>query len=372
MRVLVVNVGSSSVKLRVLDGPDDVVVADDLAAADPAAAVERRLSESRDVDAVGHRIVHGGPHLTRAALVDRRVIGELREASELAPVHNPPALAALEAALDAAPELPNVACFDTAFHAGMPAEASLYAIPSDWTERHRIRRYGFHGLSVAYSTRQAGQLLGLPPEEMRIVVCHLGAGASVTAVRGGRSVDTTMGFTPLEGLVMARRSGSVDPGLLLWLERSRGVSSSELEDVLEHRSGIAGMAGGDGDMRAVVQAAARGETRAATALGVYIHRLRAAIAAMAAAMGGLDAIVFTGGVGEGSDHVRTTACAGLGFLGIEIESTGREDPPDEDLELTGGRARVRALVVRAREDLQIAAETRDALTRGQATPPIGR
>jgi acetate kinase len=293
--------------------------------------------------------------------VDRDALDALRAAAELAPLHNPPALAALEAALAAAPDVPNVACFDTAFHAGLPPEAALYALPRAWTERDGLRRFGFHGLSFAYATRRAAELLGAEPEELRVVACHLGAGASAAAIRNGRSVDTTMGFTPLEGLVMATRSGSIDPGLLLWLQRRRGIGAAELERVLEHESGLAGLTGGSGDMRAVVAAARRGEEPDTTALAVYTHRLRAAIASMAAAMGGLDALVFTGAVGEGSDTVRRLACEGLAFLGIGLRSTGREDASGEDEDVTASGASVRTLVIHAREDLEIARETRAAL-----------
>jgi len=310
---------------------------------------------------VGHRFVHGGPDLHRAALVDDTVIDRIRHASDLAPVHNPPALAALEAGLAIDPSIPNVACFDTAFHAGMPAAAALYALPRDLIERHRLRRYGFHGLSYAYATRRAAELLGKPAPDLRLVACHLGAGASVAAIDGGRSVDTTMGFTPLEGLVMARRSGTVDPGLVLWLERAGGIDPARLQDVLENESGLAGLTGGSGDVREVVASAARGEEPARTALHVYVHRLRLGIASMAAALGGVDALVFSGGVGEGSDRVRTLACEGLGFMGIGVRSTGIEQPPDEDVDLTPSGAGVRTLVIHAREDLQVAAETRAVL-----------
>ena len=259
--------------------------------------------------------------------------------------------------------MPNVACFDTAFHADLPPEAALYALPRAWTERDGLRRFGFHGLSYAHAMRRTAELLGSEPEELRVVACHLGAGASAAAIRNGRSVDTTMGFTPLEGLVMATRSGSVDPGLLLWLQGRRGVSASELEQVLEHESGLAGLTAGSGDMRAIVAAADRGEDPEATALAVYTHRLRAAVASMAAAMGGLDALVFTGAVGEGSDTVRRLACEGLAFLGVGLRSTGREDASGEDEDVTAPGASVRVLVIHAREDLEIARETRAALRR---------
>jgi acetate kinase len=360
-RVLVVNVGSTSLKLRLVEGEGAIAGRWDLPPEDPRAAVERALVEGGRPGAVGHRFVHGGARLRRPTVVDDASLAALREVAELAPLHNPPALAALEASLAAAPDVPNVACFDTAFHADLPPAAALYALPREWSERDGLRRFGFHGLSFAHATRRAAELLGARVADLRLVICHLGAGASAAAVRGGRSVDTTMGFTPLEGLVMATRSGSVDPGLLLWLQRRRGIDAAELERVLEHESGLAGLAEGGGDMRAVVADATRGDEAAATALAVYVHRLRAAIAAMAAAAGGLDALVFTGAVGEGSDRVRTLACEGLAFLGVEIEGTGSEEPLDGDADLTAPGASVRTLVIHAREDLEIARETRTAL-----------
>ncbi|MDX6540242.1 MAG: acetate kinase [Gaiellales bacterium] len=360
MRVLVVNVGSSSVKLRLLDADDSVLLRWDQPAADPAGAVRQALAECDPPDAVGHRFVHGGPELRSAAIVDDATLVTLRAVTELAPLHNPPALAALDAARAAAPSVPNVACFDTAFHARLPEAAARYALPREWTERYGLRRYGFHGLSFAYATRRAAQMLGRDPSDLRLVICHLGAGASAAAVAGGRSVDTTMGFTPLEGLVMATRSGSVDPGLLLWLQRRHGVAAGALEEALERRSGLMGMTG-TGDMREVVAAAGRGEEPHSTALAVYVHRLRAAIASLAAAMGGLDVLVFTGAVGEGSDRVRTATCDGLVFLGVAAGSSAGEAPLAEDTDLTAEGARVRTLVIHAREDLEIAAETRAAM-----------
>ena len=217
------------------------------------------------------------------------------------------------------PTLPAVACFDTAFHASLPAAAATYALPADWRERWKLRRYGFHGLSHAWVARRAPQLLGRSGLELRIVSCHLGAGASLCAIDSGESLDTTMGFTPLEGLVMATRSGSVDPGLLLWLMEHEGLSAPELAEALEHRSGLLGLSG-TADMRELVHRADAGDRPAQLALDVYLHRLRAEIAAMAAALGGLDALVFTGGVGERSAVVRELAVAGLGFLGLAIDA----------------------------------------------------
>ena len=224
-----------------------------------------------------------------------------------------------------------------------------------------MRRFGFHGLSYTYASRRAAELLGVPVSEPRLVACHLGAGASVAAIAGGRSQDTTMGFTPLDGLVMATRSGSVDPGLLLWLERTHGVSAEELDQALEHDSGLAGLSGGSGDMRELLAAVDAGDPRSRTALAVYVHRLRAAIASMAAALGGLDALVFTGAVGEGSHRIRCAATGGLGFLGVATDDGGSEEATGRDEDISARGAPVRTLVIHAREELEIAAQTRAAL-----------
>ena len=340
MRVLVVNAGSSSLKLSLLDADDSELWSSEHAApravvdADVVAAAVAELAATPDV--AGHRIVHGGERLRDAVVVDKHVEAELRELTALAPLHQPKSLAALDAVRLALPNVPEVACFDTAFHATLPPEAATYALPRAWRERYGVRRYGFHGLSHAYASRAAG-------DARRVVTCHLGAGASLCAVLDGRSVDTTMGFTPLEGLVMATRSGSVDPGLLLWLQQHERLSVDEMAEALEHESGLLGLAG-TADMRELL---ARDDADAELALGVYIHRLRAGIAAMVASLGGLDALVFTGGVGEGAARVRELACAGLQFLGV-----GTPGSP------------VRVLTVHAREDLENARQAR-ALLREQ-------
>ena len=258
------------------------------------------------VEAVGHRVVHGGPRYSKSVRIDSEVVGYLATITDLAPLHLPAALAGIAAVGRVLPDVPAVACFDTAFHSSMPAAAATYAIPAEWRERYGIRRYGFHGFSHAYAARIAAQLLGRPESDLRVVTCHLGSGASLAAVWGGRSVDTTMGFTPLEGLVMATRSGSVDPGMLLWLERHAGLTEPELNDALDQRSGLLALAG-TGDMREVLKRGFAGAEDARLAFDVYIHRLRACIASMAAAMGGLDALVFTGGVGENAPEVRSAA-----------------------------------------------------------------
>src|SRR6266508_489013 len=301
MRILVVNAGSSSLKLRVLDNLDQVLASRDLEAPSGRAApadLRAFLKEAPEVSAAGHRVVHGGRDFRQSVLVSDDILTRLSPLADLAPLHNPSALIALEMVRNLLPGISNVACFDTAFHATIPDEAAQYALPLQWRTSWGIRRFGFHGLNHAYVSRRAAEVLERPVEELRLVTCHLGAGASLAAIAGGRSVDTTMGFTPLEGLVMATRSGTVDPGMLLWLLAHGGVDQAELADALETRSGLAALAGGSGDMREVLTAARDGQPAARLALAVYLHRLRREIAAMAAATEGLDALVFTGGVGE--------------------------------------------------------------------------
>jgi acetate kinase len=362
--VLVANAGSSSLKLTLLDGEDDIVAARELAA--PRGGIDAgELSSAlddglRDADAVGHRIVHGGERFRDAVVIDDEVEAALRELADLAPLHQAKSLAALDAVSAAMADVPAVACFDTAFHATLPAAAYTYAVPAAWRERYGLRRYGFHGLSHAWIARRAPELLGRDSSAgLRLISAHLGAGASLCAIADGRSVDTTMGFTPLEGLVMATRSGSVDPGLLLWLLEHAELSAGELGHALEHESGLLGLAG-SADMREVLAHAQDGEQPAALALDVYIHRLRAAIAAMAAALGGIDALAFTGGVGARSAQVRELAADGLGFLGVALDrARNREASADADLSDPG--ALVRTLVIAPREDLEIARQTRATL-----------
>lgn len=366
MRVLVVNAGSSSLKLRVLDADEALVGREDFegGGSDRSLAGDIRAAVARvgPVDAVGHRVVHGGTKFRDAARVDEGVIERLAALSDLAPLHQPGSIAGLRAAAAALPGVPQVACFDTAFHADLPAAAATYALPRAWREQWPVRRFGFHGLSHAYVARRAAELIARPLQDLRIVTCHLGAGASLAAVQGGRSVDTTMGFTPLEGVVMATRSGTVDPGLLLWLQREGGLSVDAVADGLEHGGGLDGLAG-TADMRVVLARAAGGDDDAQLALDVYPHRLRAAIAAMAAAMDGLDALVFTGGVGENAGAVRWSAVDGLSFLGLAIDR-GRNGAGEGDREIgRGDGSGPRVLVVESREDIEIARQTRALLDR---------
>jgi acetate kinase len=366
-RVLVVNAGSSSLKLRVLGPSDEITAGLDLDHWDGRAdhsELGQFLAGLPGVDAVGHRVVHGGSRFTAATVIDNTVTAAIADLTDLAPLHQPRALAAIGAVRAALPGVPAVACFDTAFHAGMPAAAATYALPETWTERFALRRYGFHGLSHAYASRRAAQLLeGREPERLRLVTCHLGAGSSLAAVHGGRSVDTTMGFTPLEGLVMATRCGSVDPGLVIWLLQHGGLALDEVATGLESWSGLSGLANlpsRSGDMREVRVAADQGEPSARLAVDVHAHRLRREIAAMAAAMNGIDALVFTGGIGEHQPAVRAEAAAGLAFLGVAIDQA-RNNAASTDAEITAPGATVRTLVVTAREDIEVARQTRAVL-----------
>jgi acetate kinase len=362
VRVLVVNAGSSSLKLRLLGPADNVEHTADLPAGPDGAdagSVGEALRGWAAPDAVGHRVVHGGTAFTGPVLLSDSVREQLRALTGLAPLHQPKSLAALDAVTAHLPDVPAVACFDTAFHTSIPPEAATYAVPRDWQRRYAIRRYGFHGLSHAYCSRQAAELLGKPAAGLRLITCHLGAGASLAAVLDGRSVDTTMGFTPLEGLVMATRSGSVDPGLVLWLAEHEHLTPHEIATALERRSGLTALAGTP-DMREVQAAAQRGDPAASLALGVYIHRLVSGIAAMSAATAGVDALVFTGGVGENSAPVRQAAAQRLAYLGIAIDPA-RNDAVRGDGDITAGGAAVRSLVIAAREDLQIASEVRELL-----------
>jgi acetate kinase len=366
VKVLVVNAGSSSVKLRLLGDDDQLLLDRELEApesrVDPAALREALADGMADAHAVGHRIVHGGDRFREAVRIDEEVAGALRELTDLAPLHQPKSLAALDAVSAELPDKPAIACFDTAFHATLSEAASTYALPAAWRNRWGLRRYGFHGLSHAWIARRAPELIGRAPTSVRIVSCHLGAGASLCAIAGGVSVDTTMGFTPLEGLVMATRSGSVDPGMLLWLLEREALTEVELAEALEHRSGLLGLAG-SADMRAVRAAADAGDRAAALALEVYLHRLRGAIASMAAAIGGLDVLVFTGGVGEHDALVRSRTATGLAFLGAAIAPNANDGlPSDGDADISATDAAVRTLVIRAREDLEIAHQVRGVLT----------
>jgi acetate kinase len=336
--ILVVNAGSTSLKLALVDedGQSKSLASFDDVSAEPLA--------------VAHRIVHGGLRFVDPVVVDEDVEQSLMALEPLAPLHNPPALEGIRRARAKFPELPHIAVFDTAFHRTIPAEASVYAIPERWREEWGIRRYGFHGLSVEWSVERAGAILDRPPGELNMVACHLGGGCSVTAVRGGRSVDTTMGFSPLEGIPMSTRSGSVDPGALVYVLRECGLDLRALDHALNFDSGVEGLAPAFGGMREIEAAATEGDPRATLAIGVFIHRLAGAIGEMATATGGLDVLAFTAGIGEHSAAVRSQVCERLRFLGVRIDAaTNAAAEPDCDISEVN--APVRVLVIRAREEI---------------------
>jgi acetate kinase len=338
--ILVVNAGSTSLKLS-------------LVAEDGTAEPVRELSAvaADRLDAVAHRVVHGGRQFTDPVLIDSSVRQAIVELEDLAPLHNAPALRGIEEASSALPDVPHVAVFDTAFHATIPPEASVYPIPRSWREERGIRRYGFHGLSVQWAAERVP--VG------RLVVCHLGGGCSVTAVRDGRSVDTTMGFTPLEGVPMATRSGSIDPGALLYLLREPELDAEAVDHALNFDSGLKGLAG-SGDMSEIDERAGGGDRDALLALDVFTYRVAAAVAAMTVAAEGLDALVFTAGIGEGSAQARALVCKRLGFLGVELDSEANR-AAEPDAEVSTPDSVVRVLVIRAREDLIAARAARDLL-----------
>lgn len=316
----------------------------------------RVLSGPHEIDLVGHRVVHGGRAYRGTARITAEVKAAIDRLSSLAPAHNPAALAGIAAAersLGRAPqEIPQFAVFDTAFHSTVPDAAAVYPGPYAWAERG-WRRYGFHGISHHYAATRAAQLLGCEPASLRLITCHLGNGCSLAAVRGGESVDTTMGFTPLEGLMMGTRSGSLDPGLLLYLLRDEGYSAAELSRILNQEAGLKGISGTSGDMREVAAASAEGDPRARLALDIYAHRVRFYIGAMLGSLGGLDALVFTAGVGEHSAALRAAVCRPFDFLGLRLDDEKNEGAaPDTDI--AAADAGVRALVVHAEEAWAIA------------------
>jgi acetate kinase len=342
MRVLVVNAGSSSLKVDLVAAGRRVATYDGLPPVVP------------QVDAVGHRIVHGGVDFVDPVVVDDEVERRLRDLVDLAPLHQPKSLHGLDAARRLLPDVPHVACFDTAFHATLPPVAYTFALPPEWRSHWGVRRYGFHGLSHAWAARRTRQLA---PAARRVVTAHLGAGASLAAVLDGRSVDTTMGFTPMDGLVMATRSGSVDPGLLMWLEEHERLAPRDVAHSLEHRSGLLGLSG-TADMAELL---GRRDPAAELALEVYTYRLAGSVAAITVGLGGLDALVFTGGVGEHAGEVRRRAAVRLDHLGVRVDDgLNAAAEPDADITAEGGGVRV--LVVAAREDLEIAAGVERVLT----------
>ena len=367
--VLVLNCGSSSLKWQVVDAASGAALASgqverigDEGVPDHEAALQAVLDGLDEGDtplarlglvAVAHRVVHGGERFSGPVRIDDDVVVEVRDLARLAPLHNPAAVLGIEAARRRLGDLPHVAVFDTAFHRTLPAHASTYAVPRAWREEHGVRRYGFHGTSYAHVSRAAAELLGLAPEAANLVVLHLGNGASAAAIEGGRSVDTSMGLTPLEGLVMGTRSGDVDPAIFGHLRRTAGLDAEAVQDALQSASGMRALAG-DGDLREVHRRVAAGDRDAELALDVYCHRIRRYVGAFMAVLGRTDAIVFTAGVGEHDAEVRRRALTGLEPLGIRLDPDRNGGPGGGARAISADGSPVAVLVVPTDEELEMA------------------
>ncbi len=364
-RILALNSGSSSVKFRLVETGSERTLAAGLVerveAGGHGDAIARVLAELPEgpIDAVGHRVVHGGADFTAATAIDARVEERIDALAELAPLHNPPALAGIRAAREALPGVPGVAVFDTAFHADLPAAARTYAIDRDVAQRHGIRRYGFHGISYRYVSAETARFLGRPLAELRMIVLHLGNGASAAAIDGGRSVDTSMGFTPLEGLVMGTRGGDIDAGALIHLLRA-GMTVDEVDELLQRGSGMRGLAG-SADLRDVLAAADGGDDAARLALDVYVHRLRRYIGAFAAVLGRLDAVVFTAGVGENNALVRERTLAGLDLLGLAVDPARNASSDRDARAISPDGSTVPVLVIPTDEEREIVRQTAEVV-----------
>ena len=404
MKILVLNCGSSSVKYQLLDmateqqlakgsveriGMDSAQLIHVKANAasvrevspilDHTTAVRRVLSilshpehgvisDVADIIAVGHRVVHGGEMFSSSVVITPAVKDTIRCLFDLAPLHNPANLLGINAAEAALPGVPQVAVFDTAFHSAMPRMAFLYALPYVLYKRYKVRRYGFHGMSHRYVSERAAQLLGRPAEDLRIITCHLGNGASVAAVKGGHSIDTSMGFTPLEGLVMGTRSGDLDPAALLYIMAKEELGLGEAQAMLNKHSGLQGLSGMS-DMREIEQEMWDGNAKAREAFEIFCYRVRKYIGSYAAALEGVDAVVFTGGIGENSNAVREEVCKGLGYLGVDFDAQANSEAPrGQEAEISRPGSRVRVFVIPTNEELVIA---RDTATLVRQVQPVG-
>lgn len=391
MKILVINAGSSSLKYQLFDMADHSVMAKGQcerigidgsklkhtpAGRDTVEIVEPMkdhgdainlvlgaltdsghgvLADMSEIGAVGHRVVHGGEMFSESALITEKVMQAIRDCIPLAPLHNPPNIIGIEACQKAMPGVPQVAVFDTAFHQTMPKAAYMYAIPYALYEKHKIRRYGFHGTSHKYVARRAAELLGKPIEELKIVTCHLGNGSSITAVDCGKSVDTSMGFTPLAGVPMGTRSGDIDPAIVTFLMDNENMTAKEVDSLLNKESGVYGISGVSSDFRDLYAAADSGNERAITAVEMFAYSIKKYVGAYAAAMGGLDALVFTAGIGENTCDVRERVTEGLEFLGVAIDK--EENLKRGEHEITAKGAKVRTLVIPTNEELMIALDT---------------
>lgn len=398
MKILVVNCGSSSVKYQFIDMEGEKVLCKGLAERvgiegsrlvhrvnadkhviekpmkdheealklilevllDPEIGVIKDLSE---ISAVGHRVVHGAERFASSVLIDDEVMKVLEENVHLAPLHNPPNIMGIRAVQKLLPNVPNVGVFDTAFHQSMPKKAFLYPIPYEFYEKYRIRRYGFHGTSHRYVSKRAAEILGRDYYDFKVITCHLGNGASIAAVRHGKSVDTSMGFTPLEGVVMGTRSGDIDPAIVIYMQQNLGMSVDKVYDILNKKSGVLGLSQLSSDMRDIEDAAHSGNEMAQLALDIYVYRIAKYIGAYAAAMNGVDAIVFTAGVGENSPYVREKVCEYLGFLGIKIDKNLNQVKGVERI-ISTPDSKVAVLIVPTDEEMVIARDTKQIVESG--------
>ncbi|MDN4593241.1 acetate/propionate family kinase [Polycladomyces subterraneus] len=395
MKVLVINCGSSSIKYQLFEMKDESVLANGLVErigtdsailthrvtgrdewvetaeildhseglnkvlsllTDPQKGVIQSVEE---VAAVGHRVVHGGESFSESVIIDDEVIREIRRNVDLAPLHNPPNLLGIEAARQHLPHAQHVAVFDTAFHQTMPDYAFMYPLPRVLYQKYKIRRYGFHGTSHKYVTLRAAEVLGRPLEELKLISCHIGNGASLAAVQHGKSVDTTMGMTPLEGLMMGTRCGSIDPAIVPFVMAKEELTLAEVSSMMNKHSGLLGVSGLSGDMREITEAMFEGNDHARLALDMYTYRLRKAIGAYAAAMDGVDAIIFTAGVGENASLVRERVCEGLSFLGVELDREKNAERSKQERIISTESSRVAVLVIPTDEELMIARETKN-------------
>lgn len=394
MKILVINCGSSSLKYQLIDtnteelmakglverigmegsilthkveGRDKVVIEEPME--DHRKAVKLVLdslinkeygviSNMSEISAVGHRVVHGGEKYSGSVLITPDVMEALEECSAIAPLHNPPNIIGINACKALMPDVPMVAVFDTAFHQTVPDYAYMYAIPYEFYEKYKIRRYGFHGTSHKYVSKVAAQMMGKPYEELKIITCHLGNGSSIAAVKNGVSVDTSMGFTPLEGLEMGTRSGDIDPAIVYHLVSHGGMTVDEVNTILNKKSGFLGLSGVSSDSRDLENAAEEGNKRAQLALHVFYYRIKKYIGAYAAAMGGVDAIVFTAGIGENSHLTRQHACEGLEFIGVKIDME-KNKVRGKATEISAADSKVKVFLIPTNEELMIARETRE-------------
>ncbi|MFA6186608.1 MAG: acetate kinase [Phycisphaerae bacterium] len=391
MKVLVINAGSSSIKYQLFEMPAEKVVAKGILErigeeksklshsfngsehkveqkiSDHAAGMKLiidMLTDSKvgvikdvsEITAVGHRVVHGGEEFTDSIVIDEKVVASIEKFADLAPLHNPPNLTGIKAAQEDLPHAIQVACFDTAFHTSIPKSAYIYALPYEIYEKYRVRKYGFHGTSHCYVAKMAAKHLGKEPKDVNVITCHLGNGCSITAVKGGKSVDTSMGLTPLEGVVMGTRSGDFDPAILFYLS-DKGYSISQLNDMCNKKSGLLGISGISNDMRNLRQQAEAGNERAKLAIDIFCYRIKKYIGAYAAVLGRLDAIVFTGGIGENSVNAREQICGGLEQIGVEIDHTVNEKTNRKEGLISSSASRVKVYIIPTNEELAIAQDT---------------